>query len=109
MRARFPRGSRRSRRARSGAGEGVDDAVFAGLASELARAHWRNAEPPENVLPWAEKALIAAERLGLAPVIAESLNTKAGAMADVGRLQEALALTRGAASGSATGNANSWP
>ena len=82
--------------ARVEASGGVDDTVFAGLASELARAHWRSAEPPENVLPWAEKALIAAERLGLAPVIAESLNTKAGAMADVGRLQEALALMRGA-------------
>ncbi len=78
------------------AGEHVEDAVAAGLASELARADWRNSAPPEQVLPWAEKALIAAERLSLPRVIAESLNTKAGALADSGRLQEALALMRGA-------------
>ena len=48
------------------------------------------------VLPWVEKALIAAEPLALAHVIAESLDTKAGMMADQGRLQEALALMRGA-------------
>jgi hypothetical protein len=78
------------------AGASVDQAVYAGLASELARAHWRNSQPPEVVLPWVEKALIAAEPLALAHVIAESLDTKAGALADMGRLQESLALMRGA-------------
>ena len=78
------------------AGEIVDQAVVAGLASELARAHWRNNEPPEAVMPWVEKALIAAEPLALSHVIAESMDTKAGVLADQGRLQEAFALMRGA-------------
>ena len=82
--------------ARIEGGEVVDQAVFAGLASELARAHWRNSQPPEVVMPWVEKALVAAEPLALAHVIAESLDTKAGVMADQGRLQEGLALMRGA-------------
>ncbi len=82
--------------ARIEAGASVDRAVYAGVASELARAHWRNSQPPEVVLPWVEKALVAAEPLALAHVIAESLDTKAGVLADMGRLQESLALMRGA-------------
>jgi tetratricopeptide (TPR) repeat protein len=78
------------------AGAAVDQSFVAGLASELARAHWRNNERPDVVLPWVEKALIAAEPLALSHVIAESLDTKAGVLADQGRLQEALALMRGA-------------
>ncbi len=78
------------------AGASVDQAVYAGLASELARAHWRNSQLPDVIMPWVEKALVAAEPLALAHVIAESLNTKAGVLADQGRLQESLALMRGA-------------
>jgi class 3 adenylate cyclase/tetratricopeptide (TPR) repeat protein len=73
-----------------------EDEVFAALASELARAYWRNGEVSAKVLGWADRALVVGERLSLPRVIGEALNTKGGAMVDSGRLQEALTLLRGA-------------
>ncbi|MFI5254966.1 MAG: adenylate/guanylate cyclase domain-containing protein [Candidatus Limnocylindrales bacterium] len=72
-----------------------EDETFATLASELARAYWRNGEPART-LDWAERALVVGERLGLPKVIAETLDNKGGALIDLGRLQEGLALMRGA-------------
>jgi class 3 adenylate cyclase/tetratricopeptide (TPR) repeat protein len=74
----------------------VDEAVFAALASELARGYWRRGDPPAQVLEWADRALVVGERLALASIIGETLNTKGGAMVDSGRTQEGLALLRGA-------------
>ncbi|MGH2408399.1 MAG: hypothetical protein ACRDF7_10020, partial [Candidatus Limnocylindrales bacterium] len=73
----------------------AEDEVFATLASELARAYFRNVDAARS-LQWAERALVVGERLALPKVIAETLNNKGGALLDAGRLQEGLTLLRGA-------------
>ena len=64
------------------------------LMAELARAYMRS-ETPAKALDWAERALIAAEQLALVDVVAEALVTRATAIGQFGRRQEATVLMRG--------------
>ncbi|HET7677643.1 MAG TPA: AAA family ATPase, partial [Candidatus Limnocylindrales bacterium] len=72
-----------------------DEPEVVRLAAELARVHLFRAEPRE-ALAVTELALERAERLDLAPSIAELLASQGWALAEVGRLRTALALLRGA-------------
>ena len=63
------------------------------LLTELSRAY-ANAQDP-RALATADRALSAAERLELAPSIAEALVNRALALGYAGRLQEPIAILRG--------------
>jgi hypothetical protein len=66
-----------------------NDPVVAGLDSQLARVRYLNSES-QTALEIADRALAVAERLQLLPIVAETLNTRGGALIDVGRGVEGL-------------------
>src|SRR5207253_7942128 len=72
-----------------------NDPVVAALDSQLARIHYFNSDP-QRALEIADRALAVAERLQLLPVVAETLNTRGGALIDVGRGVEGLIVVEGA-------------
>jgi tetratricopeptide (TPR) repeat protein len=76
-------------------GDLESDVVGVGLAAELARAYMMKGEPIPS-LEWCERALVAGERLGLIPLIAEALTTKGSALGLLGRIREQIALLTGA-------------
>jgi class 3 adenylate cyclase/tetratricopeptide (TPR) repeat protein len=65
------------------------------LSASLARAHLLSGDSAEALLI-AEPTLVAAERLRLVPVIADTLITKGTALGDDGRYREGIALLQGA-------------
>ena len=71
------------------------DASGVELHAELARAYMIKGDPPRT-RQWADKALLAAERLDLLPIIAEALITKGVALAVAGQWRESIALLNGA-------------
>ena len=72
---------------------GSDPAVVR-LAERLARAHMLRSENAEAI-SWAERALVAAERLELVDLIAGALITKSVSLHDSGRWREAVVLLVG--------------
>jgi class 3 adenylate cyclase/tetratricopeptide (TPR) repeat protein len=70
-----------------------DNPSVVALASQLARAYQLH-EERGRAIEWADRALEAAERLYLVPVIADTLLTKGGAMAINGRVWEGVGLAR---------------
>ena len=71
-------------------------AAAARITAEMARSYFLHGEP-RPALEWAEKALQAAGRLDLIPVIADALITKGSALAEVdGRFREGHAELWGA-------------
>jgi len=65
------------------------------LTAELARAYFLNTQY-DQAIDWAEKALAAAERLGMTPTVADLLITKGSALNFVARPRECRALLTGA-------------
>ena len=70
-----------------------DDPSVLAMTAQLARAYQLH-EEPLRAIEWADRALIAAERLYLLPVIADAITTKGSSMALVGRVWEGLGLVR---------------
>ena len=70
-----------------------DDPSVVAMTAQLARAYQLH-EEPVRAIEWADRALIAAERLYLLPVIADAIITKGGALALIGRVWEGLGLVR---------------
>jgi class 3 adenylate cyclase/predicted ATPase len=71
------------------------DEAQARLLAGLAHAYQRHAEY-ERAIPAADRAMVAAERLDLEPLVAQAMVTKATCMIDLGRRREAVALLEGA-------------
>jgi len=65
------------------------------LVAELARAYMRSGRDDEAIAA-ADRALPIAEQFELFEPLAESLNTKGTSLTSIGRLQEGIALLRGA-------------
>ena len=65
------------------------------LQARLGQAHMR-ADRNEQAIEWADRALLAAERLDMVPTIAEAMITKATALGTMGRVRESEALLSGA-------------
>ncbi len=74
-------------------GAGGDDRVRADLACELSSTLHNNSY--ERALEWAETALILAESLDDAELLARAIGTRAGALFGLGRHREAVVLARG--------------
>ena len=70
-----------------------DDPSVLAMTAQLARAYQLH-EEPLRAIEWADRALVAAERLYLLPVIADAITTKGSSMALVGRVWEGLGLVR---------------
>ncbi|MHB8400314.1 MAG: hypothetical protein ACYDCI_15480, partial [Candidatus Limnocylindrales bacterium] len=70
-----------------------DDPEMVSFTALLARGYQLH-EEPQRAIEWADRALAAAERLYLVPVIAESITTKGSSMAIIGRVWEGLGLVR---------------
>jgi class 3 adenylate cyclase/tetratricopeptide (TPR) repeat protein len=70
-----------------------DDPSVVAMTAQLARAYQLH-EEPVRAIEWADRALVAAERLYLVPVIADAIITKGGSLALVGRVWEGLGLIR---------------
>ncbi len=71
----------------------TDDPSVLAMTAQLARAYQLH-EEPLRAIEWADRALVAAERLYLLPVIADAITTKGSSMALVGRVWEGLGLVR---------------
>ncbi len=71
-----------------------DDPALADLRTQLSRAYFMHGEP-EPAIREAEAVLPTLERLGLIPLLADTLVTKGSAMGSTGRLREGLAILRG--------------
>ncbi|MBA3778524.1 MAG: AAA family ATPase [Chloroflexi bacterium] len=69
----------------------VPDEALIELLAQLARAYMFHEDLPRS-LEWADRALVAAERLDVLPVIADTLITKGLVLANQGRLQEGIGL-----------------
>ena len=83
-------------RALADLGELPDDAELARLAAELARALMMNGDPSRSI-EMTDRALVAAARADLGPLIAEALVTRGSSLSNVGRGREAAAVLTGAA------------
>jgi len=69
------------------------DPEMVSFTALLARGYQLH-EEPQRAIEWADRALAAAERLYLVPVIAESITTKGSSLAITGRVWEGLGLVR---------------
>jgi class 3 adenylate cyclase/tetratricopeptide (TPR) repeat protein len=72
-----------------------NDPSVVALDSQLARIHYFNGEPV-RALEIADRVLGIAERLQLTSIVAETLNTRGGALIDTGRGLEGLIVAEGA-------------
>ena len=72
-----------------------DDPSVVALQAGLARANLTTGRT-EEAAEWAERALVGAERLGLEPLVADTLATKGAAFVEGGRTAEGVALLRAA-------------
>jgi class 3 adenylate cyclase/tetratricopeptide (TPR) repeat protein len=68
--------------------------AMATIAGQLARAYMIH-EEPQVALVWAEKTLVAAERMDMLEEVADAMNTRALALHIVGRLTESTTTLRG--------------
>jgi class 3 adenylate cyclase/tetratricopeptide (TPR) repeat protein len=75
-------------------GEDGDESVRAKLACELAWAH-DNAGSYERALEWSETALVLAEKLNDAELLARAIGSRSYALFNLGRYREAVILARG--------------
>ncbi|HEY6608888.1 MAG TPA: adenylate/guanylate cyclase domain-containing protein [Candidatus Limnocylindria bacterium] len=75
--------------------ESTDPAIEADLLVTLSRAHMRMNQTAQ-ALDYADRALTIAEPLNLVRVVADAMNNRAGALAQVGRRREATALLEAA-------------
>ncbi len=73
----------------------IDDAVRAGILTNLSRALFR-ANQPLRAIEMADLALPIAERLDLEEILADAFNNKAAGLSYVGRTREAAALMEAA-------------
>ncbi|MGI8998387.1 MAG: AAA family ATPase, partial [Candidatus Limnocylindria bacterium] len=83
----------------------VGDKAVIELGAQLARSYAISAQP-ERAIEWADRVLVAAERLELLPIVAEVLITKGGSLADAGRSYEGIGTLQ---TGLAIAEANDLP
>jgi class 3 adenylate cyclase/tetratricopeptide (TPR) repeat protein len=71
-----------------------DEPAMVSVGGQLARAYMLH-EEPQVALEWAERTLVAAERLDMVTEVAEAMNTKALVLQILGRFIEATTTLRG--------------